>query len=456
VERFILCFVVEIASLPLAMTVLSMPEINDSNNIELRSENVQEIMGHIPHWIIRWGISIILLTIIILLVGTWYFKYPKIIPSEIMVTTENLPASIVARVDGKIKHLFVKDNEKVNKNDHLLIIENPASYQHIFELKEKLDTFGLFLNHLDSNIITGFDNNYSLGEIQPFYASFKKEYSDYCNFLLMDYHHKKIKSIEQQIVKYQALYYRVNNQKNILKEELKLSQEQHNRDQKLFDQGVIAESEFEKSKSALLQKKYAYEGAKTNLANTNIQISQLEQSILDYELQYEEQKKKFELSLTESFNNLKSRLAQWEQNYVLRSPINGTVTFTTYWSINQNIKAGDKVITVVPDKPSKIIGKVKLPVTGSGKVEAGQKVNIKFHNFPHLEYGMVKGKVNKISLVPADNYYAVEVGLPDSLITNYGKVLPFSQEMQGVAEIITEDFSLLERIVNPIRSILNK
>ena len=29
------------------------------NDIELRSEEVQEVMGEIPSWIIRWGITLL-------------------------------------------------------------------------------------------------------------------------------------------------------------------------------------------------------------------------------------------------------------------------------------------------------------------------------------------------------------------------------------------------------------
>ncbi|MCP5105918.1 MAG: hypothetical protein GY950_21200, partial [bacterium] len=36
--------------------------------IEIRSEEVQEIMGFIPHWIIRWGITVIFLVIFFVLV----------------------------------------------------------------------------------------------------------------------------------------------------------------------------------------------------------------------------------------------------------------------------------------------------------------------------------------------------------------------------------------------------
>jgi HlyD family secretion protein len=162
------------------------------------------------------------------------------------------------------------------------------------------------------------------------------------------------------------------------------------------------------------------------------------------------------LTLSQSYENLIGRIAQWEQSYLLKAPISGIVTFTKFWSINQNVKAGDKVVTVVPEEEGKIIGKVTLPIRGSGKVKVGQRVNIKFANFPHMDYGIVTGIIKSKSLVSSDNFYSLEVDLPNKLRTSYGKDLDFSQEMQGTAEIITEDIRLLERIFKPIKSILKR
>ena len=60
------------------------------------------------------------------------------------------------------------------------------------------------------------------------------------------------------------------------------------------------------------------------------------------------------------------------------------------------------------------------------------------------------------SRVASDNFYSLEVELPDGLVTSYKKKLEFTPEMQGTAEIITEDIRLLERFFKPIKSILKK
>ncbi|UCH94371.1 MAG: HlyD family efflux transporter periplasmic adaptor subunit [Candidatus Aminicenantes bacterium] len=425
-------------------------------DIEIRSEDVQEIMGFIPHWIIRWGITVIFLVIASFLVGSWLFKYPDVISSNIVLTTENPPANLVARTSGKITELFVRDKQQVREGEFIAIIENATNHQHLFRLKEQLESLRSFFTYFDSPADEQFDQTYSLGELQSPYAAFLKSYADYQHFIKLNYHQKKINSTKAQIRRHNLLYEQLHTQTQITEQELKLSEVQFQRAKELYNEGIISESEFETAKSINLQKKYAHEGAKTSMSNSKIQINQLEQSVMELELQYREDKKRYELALSQAYENLTGRIAQWEQMYLLKAPISGTVTFTKYWSVNQNVTAGDKVVTIVPEQGGKIIGKVVLPLRGSGKVKLGQKVNIKFTNYPHMDYGIVTGIIKSKSLVASDNFYSLEVDLPKGLFTSYGKTLEFSQEMQGSAEIITEDIRLLERFFKPIKSILKK
>ena len=59
-----------------------------------------------------------------------------------------------------------------------------------------------------------------------------------------------------------------------------------------------------------------------------------------------------------------------------------------------------------------------------------------------------------VSYAFPDNTYSVDVVFPEGLRTNYNIDLPFTQKMRGKAEIITQDTRLLERIVRPLRSLI--
>lgn len=432
-------------------------ESTADSKVEIRSEEVDEIMGKSPAWIIRWGITVIFIVLAALIVGSYFFKYPDVINSTIVVTTENIPVTLIAKTNGKIEKLFVKDKQFVNKYDVLALIENPANYNDIISLKKQLDSLKQFTHafkEYDSLQYFTFNNNLQLGSFQTEYLSFLKNMLDYQLFIKMDYQHKKIKSIKLQIGKYYQLNRKLLQQNKLKAEELDLTSKQYERDSSLLNNNTISQADFEKSKNILLQQKYAFENTRTAIDNSGIQILQLEQSVLDLQQQFDEQKKQYELLIEQSYNNLINQIKTWEQTYLIIAPINGTVTFNQYWSENQNVVSGDKVLTVVPNVPTRMLGKILLPIQGSGKVKTGQRVNIKFINYPYMEYGMVRGVIKSISLLATDNNYSVEVELPEGLKTNYGKTLDFNQEMQGSAEIITEDTRLMERFLNPIKSLI--
>ena len=92
---------------------------------------------------------------------------------------------------------------------------------------------------------------------------------------------------------------------------------------------------------------------------------------------------------------------------------------------------------------------------GAGKVKVGQVVNIKFDNFPYMEFGVVKGIVKSISLVTNDSNYIVEVSFPNGLKTNYGKNLLFSRNVRN-SRNNNRRFAAYRKILNPIKSILAK
>jgi len=249
-------------------------------------------------------------------------------------------------------------------------------------------------------------------------------------------------------------------QRNLQERELQLAEMQFNRDKTLYEKGVHAKAEYEKAEKTYLQEKLSFENIRTTLANTQMQINQLDQQILDLQLQDNKDLSSQKIAIEEALNNLKSEIGKWEQAYLVRTPIKGKITYTKVWSKNQNVQTGEIVATIIPQNETKIIGKLEIPSQGMGKVKAGQAVNIKIDNFPHMEFGLLKGIVKNISLVPTQTekgaFYTAEIEIPQGMQSNYGKKMAFNQEMTGTAEIITEDVRLLERFLNPLKFIWKK
>ncbi|MFO7658911.1 MAG: HlyD family efflux transporter periplasmic adaptor subunit [Bacteroidales bacterium] len=426
---------------------------NNHSGIELRNEDVQELLGQVPKWIVRWGTTIITLTVLILITGSALFRYPDTLDAEIVLTTQNPPADLVARTSGKIQELFVKDNQAVKSGEFIALLETAADYEDIVSVEKMLVKYS---NISDISQLPESDINYELGEIQPSFAAFVKALHDYRSFLLLNYHRKKIQAVNNELKKHADYNQRLEEQSAVQKKEFVLARRQFGRDSILFRQGVIAGSDFEKSESMMLKSEFALKETETNLATALIEASKLNQQILDLELELSKEQKQKEIELNESFNKLLADIEIWKQKYMLISPIDGKVSFTRFWSKNQQVMENEVVITIVPHHTGDIIGKINLSVEGAGKVRPGQPVNIKFANYPYMEFGMVKGEVISISDVPSDKFYTAEVSLPVGLTTNYGRQITFRQQMPGTAAIITDNMSLLKRIINPVKSAIKK
>ena len=109
-------------------------------NIQLRSEEVQEILGHIPSRIIRYGVTVILSVVLVLFVGSFFFKYPDILSAPVEVISYNAPAAVTAKTSGNLTSLFVVDSQQVAVNTVLGVIKNPANYSHVNYLSQQVKT----------------------------------------------------------------------------------------------------------------------------------------------------------------------------------------------------------------------------------------------------------------------------------------------------------------------------
>jgi len=432
---------------------LSFGEVGEA--IELRSDEVQEILTRPPHALIRYGISLIGIIILILLIGSFIFKYPEIMQGEVIVTTENPPVWLVAKSSGRIKNLACGDKQLVDSGNILLTLENPAETKDVEELLNMLNVAQISDSaiYIPSQIT---QIPLVLGEIQSAFSNFVKAVMNYNNMKSFNPSNVEKNNIINQLEERKSYLANLNKQVELKKRELELSTSIYNREKSLYDNNVNSKYDLETTEQTFITKKQDLLQLKTNIAIAEMENSQLQGSVKKLNTQQIQEKNQIITDLKSSYRELKTMLESWEQNYVLISPQKGIVTFNSFWKQNQYVKAGDKVLAIVPENSGKYIGKIKIPVNGSGKVEIGQLVNIKISGYPYLEFGMLKGKIRNKSLVTNDNFYTLEVELTKGLHTTTGKELKFSGELTGTAEIITEDRTLFERFYSPLKYLTNK
>jgi multidrug resistance efflux pump len=421
--------------------------------IELRSEEVREILGAVPHWTIRSGSTYLLLLVMLALGISWFIQYPDIVRAPITVTTQIPPAHIIAQNDGYLS-LWVKDNQPVREGQYLGFLKNTADVNATLAVMKQLDSFKIkfYKTHafLETYVLPEQSN---LGEVQTLYNTFFQSVRNYQFAAAQAAFQKKAKVIAAEISGYEQLAGQQNEQSGIMANELKLARQMYERDSILYEQKVISRAEFEQKQKEYLSAIRAYKNNVSGVAGTRIQATQLSGRINELRLEDQQRNKDLLTAIETSMNELDAGIKRWEQLYMLKSPIAGRVALFSYWTNNQFIKPSDEILTVIPGNEN-YFAKAKVPVVGSGKIKPGQKVNIKLDNFPYQEYGIVSGQISGISLLPRENNYNITINLPAHLPTSYGKQMEFRQEMSGTAEIITEDLRLIERVFYEFKKLL--
>lgn len=432
-----------------------MSNKTDIENIDLRSEEVQEILTKVPHWMIRWGNVLFLSLIVLLLIMSWFIKYPDIITSKAIITTQIPPQKAYAKITGKLLKILVKDNETVTKNQPLAILENTATYQDILILQSVIDT--IKFNNKSFHFPLENLPILFLGEVDSDYALFENSYIQYKLNQELKPFSTEIMANRFSITELHTRLENMKSQKEINQAELAFRKKDLERNQTLFDKGVISAMEFEGKQLEYLQAERNYATMGTSISQLREAISNAKSTSRGTEINKTKENITLLKNVIQSFNQLKTRLKDWELRYLLKSDMNGKVSFQKPWVENQTVSQGELIFVIIPTENSNYVARLKTPAQNSGKIKVGQKVNIKLDNYPDTEFGMLSGTVKNISLIPdSEGFYRVDVDLPSKLVTSYNKEIAFKQEMSATAEIITEDLRLIERFFYQFREVLSR
>ena len=417
------------------------------------SDEVQEIMGRIPGWVVRWGISVIFSIFVILLGVAYFFKYPEVVTSSIVLTTTNPPTELIARSTGKVEHILVENGQSVLPNELIAVLFSTADYRSVLQL-EKVLSDSLFSLSTEREYFKNEINQ--LGELQPYYTALEKTCKSYSHYIQTDAIPQQKIQIEQQIKMLYAGLRAQEKQLEILQRDLERNNQK--RDSVLFHSHALTEADYDASVQKLLQKELSVISQQNSIISTKTNILSQEKQLTDLTIQYDNEQNEFQLQFDEQRAQLLAEIKLWKDKYILNAPIAGKITFTKYWAENQNITIEDRLATIVPEDSTQIIGRITIPSSGLGKVEVGQQVNVKLNGFPYMEYGLLKGRLISISSVPEtidqeEIGYIGEVAFPQGMVSSYKNKFRFIQQMDGTAEIITKDTRLIERFVQPVESL---
>lgn len=430
-----------------------MPQIIDSSH---HSEEAQQVLGRIPSWTIRWGITIIFAIFVGIILGCCLIKYPKCVDGIVTITTNNSPIDIIARSAGNLEKILVSNGNLVNEGEILGVIETSANYTDVLSIDSCLTEISI--QPLDVAVFNSkLYAKYLVGELQRDWTSFTSICKKYRDNITRSIIKKKKMLVGKQISKQKDIYHQMKNQLEAMKIDLMYEEKNFRRDSSLFLEKVIPEIEYDESSRRLLQARNSIISFKNQMSSTELSVIKLKQQLIELTIQEEDETLAFEREIQTNMDRLFAQVQSWKLTYLLISPISGKVSFVQKWDEGQFINTGEHYLTVEPFEYQCTVGMVRIPQSGFGKVCIGQKVIVKLDGFPYTEYGMLLGTIGCLSSVPDESangqdasQYTAIIEFPNGMETTYGKKLRMIQKMEGTAEIIVEDRRLIMRLLDPI------
>ena len=105
-----------------------------TDNIELRSEKVRNIIGQIPPRIIRTGITVIFIVILGILTGTYFFEYEYTIKTTATIEQRNDTTFILINIPANERNKVKKGHKVILSFDNIQHLYNRRIETEIQEI----------------------------------------------------------------------------------------------------------------------------------------------------------------------------------------------------------------------------------------------------------------------------------------------------------------------------------
>jgi multidrug resistance efflux pump len=417
------------------------------------SAEVEEIMGHVPPWIYKAGISFLFGIFCIAIFATYIIKYPRKISAPIKLTTVNAPAPLVSKSSGRILRWFAADGALVQRGSPVAMLETKGHLDDIIKVESMISR--LTGNWAQDVIQLQFEDNMQLGEVQQSYLELTALANEFKAHLLLGADRKKLTTLMALLTLKEQSLAQSRAQRGLKEKRFAIAKKNYEQDSVFFlnNKFAVPQREHDQSMQNYLSEKESLMAYYASENSLEASILELKQTMLDLETTALAAGQSFKTSLSGKLLTLIASINSWRDQFLITSPIDGKLTLTKFWSPNQVIADGERLATIIPDGDTYIIGKAFISSADVVAVDIGQKVNITIAGLPNIEHGFVRGKVKMISLIPEEKFYVAEIELTAGMLTSHHQKLKFIHDMDGTAEIITREQRLIARLISPLKAL---
>jgi hemolysin D len=170
------------------------------------------------------------------------------------------------------------------------------------------------------------------------------------------------------------------------------------------------------------------------------------------QLQVKQTELQGKLQATQSLIESAQTKLQHRQIYATAS---GLISTLNVHNAGEVLQAGQPVAEIMPaGKP--LILAVAMPSQSAGFIQVGMGAKVKLDAYAYQDYGVIQGKVVRISpdskaTEQQGPVYRVEIEIERSAIKAHGQTIPFKPGQTGTAEVITRQRRLIDVFLDPFK-----
>lgn len=417
----------------------------EDRSFELRSDEVQEILGTPPSWLIRWGTIVLFILIGSLIWVSFIIPYHETASSSIRLTTTDPPKRLISENGGYISEILIPNEDTVFAGEPILVFKSKAKYQDVIILEN-------LINQVQTNEETEIielilPSDLILGEFQDDYYDFLRKQETFAYLYEGTVQKLNVNQLERKIQTIQSSLQLELRRKSKLAEQLDLAYtreaiEKQNVENRILDPDILRQT-----KDDILSLEREMQTIEVNIKNKQFDIETVRNQITGVKTSSSENLFTASSQLKDSFVKLKNATKDWKKAFMITAPIDGIVLYANENIGEQQFVAKEsEIMVVVPLNQTQIIGRMMVDVGRSAKIEPGQKVIIRLSGYPQKEFGVVNGEVFWKGIVPNNGFIPLEINFPKGLVTSIGKEIEPKQEMIGQADIIIAQRNFFQRI----------
>jgi multidrug resistance efflux pump len=429
--------------------------MKELDNIEIRSEEVQEILGTPPSWMVRWGSLAALAVFVLLMWLSFLVRYPDVIEDNIRLVSKQPPANLASPNAIRIEEVVVRNNTLVDSGEVLIAFRSTANFRHILTLDDYISNMRGIKDQDLLNLKV--PSNLVLGEVQADFLEFQDAQRKYNSDIYQNLSSFDLRSSQSRISSLdRSLDYQKEVREQIREQIAEAEQDRKNKEY-LVSTNQVSQEDVNKVLRRIMDLNKELARSESEIRDRESELSALRIKVRSIERGSEDTNIASDV-LQETFKRLKATISAWKQQYLLEAPTAGLVQIVGR-NVAENVFVNktEPLLSIIPQFKQEKIGKMFIPFERSGKVKVGQRVIVQLESLDFQEYGVLEGEVSWRSLTPRDDpddeqksELPIDVRFPNGLITTTGKAITTDEVLLGKARIITEERRFIERVFSGV------